>query len=893
MVVKMISRVGVALGMLLVAIGVFMNATTANSRAASQPLSILMGQPGSGHGPVAPQLDTSLGPISSSPAGPYSSVHVLVGFKRGVSAARQSSIENGAGGGRAQTLGTGDLLSVASGTVPAVIQRLKRDPSVSYAEPDYVMQANGLPNDPQFPLQWGLQNTGQSVNGTVGTPGADEDVVPAWNVTTGSTSVVVAVTDTGVQYTHPDLAANMWTNPGGLEGCPAGTFGFNVVAGENACDPMDNDTAYNGHGTHVAGIIGAVGNNGIGVTGVNQTSSIMAVKWLDSNSSGLTSNLIAALQLVIGAKQAGVNVRVVNDSPTFVGTAFSQALSNEIDQLGANDILFVTPAGNTKANNDVTPRYPCDYDRPNEICVAATDQNDHLPTWANYGPTTVDLAAPGANIYSTLRGSTYGYISGSSMSAAEVSGAAALILSTGYQSVTALKADILDNVHPLPSLTGLVRTGGRLDVCAALPGCTGSPPPPVTFGKTTVGAKSDVFSSNRKRVNKYALSTNASVSKLSIYLQPTSSSGTQPIKGVIYADSSGAPGSLVAVTNPLTFASTNTAGWYDLTFPTPVALAPGNYWIGVITGTSSGVAGYRYDSVANSRDYNANTYTAGPSNPFGPVTTIDSQQMSLYATYTVPPPASTPPSNNNPPAISGTASVGLQLSTTTGSWTGSPSGYSYQWQRCDTNGNNCAAISGATLSTYTVTNADVGMTLEAAVTATNSAGSATATSGPTATVQGTFGKTSVGTGLDSFSANRKRVNRYALSVNATVSKLTVYLQPTSTTGTEAIEGLIYADSGGAPGSLVAVTNQLSFANTNPAGWYDLSFATPPNLTAGNYWIGVITGGTGSVAGYRYSSVANSRDYNANTYTAGPSDPFGPVTTIDSQQMALYATYTPS
>jgi thermitase len=424
-------------------------------------------------GLVPARLDRSLGPIVASAAGPYSDDRVLVGFKRGTSAARQRSIENDAGGIRALRLGIGVSLIVPRGDVPSVIRRLKRDPAVRYAEPDYVMQASGVPNDPRFGLQWGIQNTGQSVNGAAGTPGADEHVVPAWNVSTGSSSIVIAETDTGVAYTHPDLAANIWSNPGGLGGCPAGTHGFNVVAGENACDPMDDDTAYDGHGTHVAGIMGAVGSNGVGVTGVNWTTSIMAVKWLDSNSSGLTSNLIAALQLVLQAKQAGQNVRVVNDSVTFVGTAYSQALSDEIDELGKNDILFVTAAGNTGQNNDdpSTPRYPCDYDRPTEICVAASDQNDKLPSWANYGPATVDLAAPGDNIYSTLRDGSYGYISGSSMAAAEVSGAAALILSTGYRSATALKADILDNVDPIPSLNGLVRTGGRLDVCKAIPAC--------------------------------------------------------------------------------------------------------------------------------------------------------------------------------------------------------------------------------------------------------------------------------------------------------------------------------------------------------------------------------------------------------------------------------------
>ena len=211
--------------------------------------------------------------------------------------------------------GVAVLLIVRRGAVLPVISRLRRDRAVRYAEPDYVLEAAGVPNDPSFGLQWAEQNTGQSVNGTAGTANADEDAVPAWSVTTGSSSIVVAVTDTGVEYTHPDLAANMWSNPGGIGGCAAGTHGFDVLAGENACDPMDSDTVYDGHGTHVAGIIGAVGNNGVGVTGVNWRTSIMAVKWLDSNS-GLTSDLLNALADVIAAKQAGVNVRVVNDSST-------------------------------------------------------------------------------------------------------------------------------------------------------------------------------------------------------------------------------------------------------------------------------------------------------------------------------------------------------------------------------------------------------------------------------------------------------------------------------------------------------------------------------------------------------------------------------------------------
>jgi hypothetical protein len=166
----------------------------------------------------------------------------------------------------------------------------------------------------------------------------------------------------------------------------------------------------------------------------------------------------------------------------------------------------------------------------------------------------------------------------------------------------------------------------------------------LTFGKTTVGAVSDLFLAERKRVNRYTLPTSGEVTKLSVYLAPTSVSGSQVLEGVIYADAAGRPEALLATSQPLTFTSTSAAGWYALQFASPVALGAGAYWIGVITGPTSHVAGFRYDSVGGSRDYNGDSYSAGPSNPFGALTT-DSEQMSLYATYTTsaPPPSPPPP----------------------------------------------------------------------------------------------------------------------------------------------------------------------------------------------------------------------------------------------------------
>lgn len=407
---------------------------------------------------------------------------VLVGFRAGTGRGSQERIAQSVGAQAVRVIGADThVLRLARTRVLAAVVALRRHRDVRYAEPDYIAQASAVPNDSAFGLQWGVRNVGQGVptegpderrgTRTNGAAGADDKATFAWNTTTGSPSIVIGEVDTGVDYNHPDLAANVWTNPGGIGGCPAGTHGYNVIAG--TCDPMDDDREYGGHGTHVAGILGARGNNSVGVAGMNWETTILPVKWLDSDAYGTTAQLISALDWLVKAKQAGVNIRVVNDSSTFVGTAYSQALSDEIDLLGSNDILFVTSAGNTGQNDDNRSfrRYPCGYDRPTEICATASDLNDRIPSWANHGRTTVDLAAPGASIYSTLPHGRYGYLSGGSMAAAQVAGAAALILSARDMSATALKADILNHVDRIPAMTGLVRTGGRLDVCKAIRGC--------------------------------------------------------------------------------------------------------------------------------------------------------------------------------------------------------------------------------------------------------------------------------------------------------------------------------------------------------------------------------------------------------------------------------------
>lgn len=424
---------------------------------------------------------------------PFRPATVLLGFRAGAAARRQAALERAVGalavrrigpvlGGADHGLPVPLELHLGSELVSQAVARLRRSGAVAYAEPDYLMVASAVPNDHFFGLQWAFANTGQSMPvqdveeklraAEKGTRRDDDGALLAWDVSTGSRSIVIGEADTGVDYAHPDLAGNVWSNPGAVGGCAAGTHGFDVLNG--SCDPMDDDIEDGGHGTHVAGIMGAEGNNRIGVAGVNWRTSILPVKWLSSAATGSTSDLIGALQWLLRAKQQGVNLRVVNDSATFYGTPFSQALSDEIDALGASGILFVTAAGNSSTNNDeaATPRYPCDYDRPTEICVTAADRNYGLPGWANYGARTVDLAAPGVNIYSTLRGGSYGYLTGTSMASAEVAGAAALILSARPSlSPQALKADILGNVRPAPAFAGRVASGGVLDVCRAMPGC--------------------------------------------------------------------------------------------------------------------------------------------------------------------------------------------------------------------------------------------------------------------------------------------------------------------------------------------------------------------------------------------------------------------------------------
>jgi subtilisin family serine protease len=373
--------------------------------------------------------------------------------------------------------------------VDGLVNFLRTQPDVLYAEPNYALHAVATPNDQYFPLLWGLLNTGQTANGTAGVAGADIDATNAWDVSTGSRSVVVGVIDTGIDHTHPDLVANLWTAPapfsvvvgGSTISCPAGSHGFNAIT--SACDPRDDHY----HGTHVSGTIGAAGNNGIGVAGVNWTTSLIGAKFLDSTGNGFTDDAIRAIEFLIQTKATfassdAANIRVLNNS--WGGGQDSQALGDEIDLAGANEMLFVAAAGNNGTNNDVLPFYPAAYGSANLLSVAATDSRDGLASFSNYGAAGVDLAAPGVNIASTVPGG-YAYLSGTSMAAPHVSGAAALVLSRCTLTTTALRDLLLNTVDALGSLAGFVSSSGRLNVDRALRSCA---VPAAPVGVTATGA---------------------------------------------------------------------------------------------------------------------------------------------------------------------------------------------------------------------------------------------------------------------------------------------------------------------------------------------------------------------------------------------------------------------
>lgn len=427
----------------------------------------------------------SLTPVAIPPTGPDPSDHdqtrILVRFRPEAAGDHRLPGPVGATVGRELPLVPGlHEVHLAAGTdVEAALGVFRADPRVAYAQPNYRLQAQLMPDDPGFGALYGMHNTGQ----TGGTPDADIDAPEAWDTWTGNGSTVIAVLDTGIDYNHPDLAGNLWTNPrevpgdgadNDLNGIIDDVYGANFVYRDPNGDPTGDPYDDFFHGTHVAGTLGAVGNNGIGVAGVSWNVKIMSIKFLDAWGSGWTSDAIAGLNYAVS-----MGAKISNNS--WGGGAFDTGLRDAIAAAGARGHLFVAAAGNGATNADLNPMYPAAYDLDNIVSVAATNHADGLAGFSNYGPTSVDLGAPGVDVYSTFPTyeteamweyglpTEYGWISGTSMATPHVAGVASLIRDRHPDwSAQQVRQELLETTDPVAALAGRTATGGRLNAAAAI-----------------------------------------------------------------------------------------------------------------------------------------------------------------------------------------------------------------------------------------------------------------------------------------------------------------------------------------------------------------------------------------------------------------------------------------
>jgi len=383
------------------------------------------------------------------PASPSPAHTVLTRFTAATPPARVEA-ELAAVGGRLQTAEPGGaaVVALAPWVSPAVAAAaLRAEAGVAYAEADSTFHAAGvvIPNDPLAIQQWSL---------------AQVDANAAWGITEGTPATVVAVLDTGIDLGNADFAGKIWVNPAPTANDGYGgrdLFGWNYVS--NSGNVQDN----NGHGSHVSGILGATGNNGAGIAGIDWNARIMALKVLDSKGDGATD---AAVSAIYYAVQHGA--RVINAS--WGGDNFSQAFLDALNYADSKGVVFVTAAGNVSADNDVTASYPASYRTPNELVVAATDQVNNLAGFSNYGRATVDLAAPGVGILSIIPGG-FAVYDGTSMATPFVAGTVALVEGVHPDwNAEQLVADVASTVKPVPALNGLLIDPGVVDPYFALLG---------------------------------------------------------------------------------------------------------------------------------------------------------------------------------------------------------------------------------------------------------------------------------------------------------------------------------------------------------------------------------------------------------------------------------------
>lgn len=365
---------------------------------------------------------------------------------------------------RLERLGIERMRLESGGSVEEACALLRRTPGIEFAEPDYRVRASDtVPTDPRFGELWGLQNVGQEG----GLAGADLEMVSAWDLTTGSPAVVVAVLDTGIDAGHPDLAGNLWTNGAEVpaNGIDDDGNGFvDDVHGIDAISMTGDLYDGNGHGTHVAGTIAARLDNGAGIVGVAPRCRIMALKFLDSSGSGYSSDALVCLEYALAH-----GVRISNNS--WGGGGFSRALYDGIARAGESGHLFVAAAGNSAVSLDANPSYPAGYDLENIVSVGASNRSEAVAGYSNYGPQSVDLFAPGSAILSCLPNGGYGFLSGTSMAAPHVAGVAALLETQDPgKGSAALKARLMSSVETLGPYEGLCVSNGRLNARWALTG---------------------------------------------------------------------------------------------------------------------------------------------------------------------------------------------------------------------------------------------------------------------------------------------------------------------------------------------------------------------------------------------------------------------------------------
>ncbi len=350
--------------------------------------------------------------------------------------------------------------------IKAMFQNSPLSNFIESIDRNYIFQASQKSNDTYYSKLWAIENNGQKVNNKSGTKDADMDIDEAWNISKGSHDVVAAVLDTGVDYSHNDLADNMWSGNS--------HHGYDFAGdndGNNDNNPMP-DTPYDEkghyHGTHVAGIIGAVGDNDLGVSGIAQNVQIMAVKVFRPNGYGYSSDILEGLDYVAQQKDNGVNIVSVNASYGGGGGQDGDSTSKAIEKLGEKGIVFCAAAGNDGKDIDNDPTYPASYSAKNIITVAASDQDDKLASFSNYGKKSVDVAAPGTNILSTYPDNQYAYLQGTSMATPYITGLVTLEAALSPDSSADDRIKAIEEGVDVKNALNKIGTSGRANALSTL-----------------------------------------------------------------------------------------------------------------------------------------------------------------------------------------------------------------------------------------------------------------------------------------------------------------------------------------------------------------------------------------------------------------------------------------